>query len=107
MSKILVDNATKLVRYAFDDDQSVDIQSKKTVVGPFDSGVRGFICMHSNSSTCTLVTGVTVPSGTSVEGDGSTARWEGNKYTYDSGTWTKVDGWTDDSSMNNRFWQGK
>ena len=42
MSKILVNNSTKLVSYAFDDDQSVNIQSDKTIVGPFDSEARGF-----------------------------------------------------------------
>lgn len=107
MSKILVNNSTKLVPYAFDNDQSVDIQSDKTIVGAFDSGARGFIISDLNSSNCTLVTGVTVPSGTSTESDGSTARWYGNKYTYDSETWTKVNGWEDVEGMNNRFWQGK
>jgi hypothetical protein len=107
MSKILVNNSTKLVLYAFDDDQSVDIQSDKTIVGPFDSGAKGFTISDQNSSNCTLVTGVTVPSGTTNESDGSTARWYGNKYTYDSGTWAKVSGWEDDEGMNDRFWQGK
>ena len=45
--------------------------------------------------------------GTTNESDGSTARWYGNKYTYDSGTWTKVSGWEDDEGMNDRFWDGK
>ena len=93
--------------YAFDDDQSVDIQSDKVVVGAFDSGANGYIIMDHNSSTCTLVTGVTVPSGTSNESDGSTARWYCNKYTYDSGTWTKVSGWEDVEGMNDGFWLGK
>ena len=31
----------------------------------------------------------------------------GNKYTYDSGTWTKVSGWEDKSGMNDGFWLGK
>ena len=107
MSKILVENSSKLVKYAFDDDQSVDIQSNKIVVGAFDSGSRGFTVLDHNSSTCTLVTGVTVPSGTSNESDGSTARWVGKKYTYDDGTWTKVGGWEDEPGIGNRFWDGK
>ena len=107
MSKILVENSSKLVKYAFDDDQSVDIQSTKIVVGAFDSGSRGFTILDHNSSTCTLVTGATVPSGTSNESDGSTARWYCNKYTYDSGTWAKVSGWSDESGMSDRFWNGK
>ena len=107
MSKILVNNSTKLVLYAFDNDQSVNIQSDKTIVGAFDSGAKGFIISDQNSSNCTLVTGVTVPSGTTNESDGSTARWYGNKYTYDSETWTKVNGWKDIEGMNNRFWNGK
>tara|TARA_R100001594_G_C3958290_1_gene244702 strand:- start:39 stop:362 length:324 start_codon:yes stop_codon:yes gene_type:complete len=107
MSKILVQNSTKLVVYALDDDQTVDIQSGKTIIGNFDSGARGFTVSDLNSSNCTLVTGVTVPSGTTNESDGSTARWEGGKYTYDSGTWTKVSGWEDVEGMSNRFWQGK
>ena len=36
MSKILVNNSTKLVVYALDDDQSIDIQSNKTIVGAFE-----------------------------------------------------------------------
>tara|TARA_B100000519_G_C13933931_1_gene292764 strand:- start:55 stop:378 length:324 start_codon:yes stop_codon:yes gene_type:complete len=107
MSKILVKNDTKLVVYALDDDQTVDIQSGKTIIGNFDSGAAGFTASDLNSSNCTLVTGVTVPSGTDVEGDGSTAKWEGGKYTYDSETWTKVSGWKDDANLNNRFWLGK
>ena len=107
MSKILVNNSTKLVVYALDDDQSIDIQSNKTIVGAFDGGARGFIISDLNSSNCTLVTGVTVPSGTTNESDGSTARWYGNKYTYDSGTWAKVSGWKDVEGMNDRFWNGK
>jgi len=51
MSKILVENSSKLVKYAFDDDQSVDIQSTKIVVGAFDSGSRGFTVLDHNSST--------------------------------------------------------
>tara|TARA_R100000278_G_scaffold75773_1_gene59080 strand:- start:71 stop:397 length:327 start_codon:yes stop_codon:yes gene_type:complete len=108
MSKILVKNDTKLVVYALDDDQSVDIQSDKTIVGAFDSGSRGFPNISDlNSSNCTLITGVTVPSGTDVESDGSTARWVNNKYTYDDGTWTKVSGWKDEPGISNRFWDGK
>ena len=107
MSKILVKNDTKLVVHALDDDQSVDIQSNKTIVGAFDSGSRGINIAYLNSSNCTLITGVTVPSGTNVESDGSTARWYGNKYTYDSGTWTKVSGWKDEPGISNRFWDGK
>ena len=107
MSKILVENTSKLVKYAFDDDQSVDIQSDKIVVGAFDSGSRGFNISDLNSSNCTLITGVTVPSGTDVESDGSTARWVNNKYTYDDGTWTKVSGWKDEAGITNRFWDGK
>jgi len=107
MSKILVKNDTKLVVHALDDDQSVDIQSDKTIVGAFDSGSRGFNISDLNSSNCTLITGVTVPSGTDVESDGSTARWVNNKYTYDDGTWTKVSGWKDEAGITNRFWDGK
>ena len=109
MSKILVETSTKLVKYAFDDDHSVTLDSEKCVAVATEHRKK-LIILDMNSSNSSIITGVTVPSGTDVEGDGSTARWYGNKYTYDSGTWTKVSGWEDDPKgyqMNDRFWNGK
>ena len=106
MSKILVETATKLVKYAFDDDHTVTLDSEKCVAEATEHRKK-LIILDMNSSNSSIITGVTVPSGTDVEGDGSTARWYGNKYTYDSGTWTKVSGWEDVEGMNDRFWQGK
>lgn len=109
MSKILVETSTKLVKYAFDDDHSVTLDSEKCVAVATEHRKK-LIILDMNSSNSSIITGVTVPSGTDVEGDGSTARWYGNKYTYDSGTWTKVSGWEDAPKgyqMNDRFWNGK
>ena len=106
MSKILVETSTKLVKYAFDDDHTVTLDSEKCVADA-TSDRKKLIILDLNSSNSSIITGVTVPSGTSNESDGSTARWYGNKYTYDSGTWTKVSDWEDKSGMNDGFWLGK
>jgi hypothetical protein len=81
--KTIVENATNLSKYLFDDDKAVDMQAGQINVG--DPASLDFIIGDLNSENSTLHENVT---------DAPTD-WIGNKYTYDGTTWTQDPNWVD------------
>ena len=86
MSKIIISSGfsgeTKRVKYVYADDKTLTVTSEDITVG--DPPER--IISDLNSGNSTVVENVTnVPSD-----------FFGDKYDYDSGTWTKRSDWNDD-----------
>jgi len=93
MSKIIIssgwttDNGyasdeSKRVKYVYANDKTLTVTSKAITVGDPPELIIGDL--HSGNSTI-------VESVSNVPGD-----YYGDKYNYDSGTWTKRDDWDDD-----------
>jgi hypothetical protein len=81
--KTIVENATNLSKYLFEDDKAVDMQAGQINVG--DPANLDFIIGDLNSGNSTLHENVT----------DAPADWFGNKYTYDGTTWTQDPNWVD------------
>ena len=77
MSKIIVRNADNTVPYQFGDDVEITMEAE-TITTP------DFIIADLNSSTATLVTGVT-----------GKAEFRGNKFKWVSDDWANNDDWVD------------
>jgi len=81
--KTIVENATNLSKYLFEDDKAVDMQAGQINVG--DPANLDFIIGDLNSGNSTLHENVT----------DAPADWFGNKYTYDGTVWTQDPNWVD------------
>ena len=81
--KTIVENATNLSKYLFEDDKAVDMQAGQINVGDPDN--LDFIIGDLNSGNSTLYENVT----------DAPEDWFGNKYTYDGTTWTQDPNWVD------------
>ena len=78
--KTIVENATSLSKYLFDDAEAVVLNEDNIVVGD----PAEFIIADLNASTATVYEGVTAP-----------ADWIGNKYTFDGTDWTLNPAWVE------------
>jgi hypothetical protein len=81
--KTIVENATNLSKYLFEDDKAVDMQAGQINVGDPDN--LDFIIGDLNSGNSTLYENVT----------DTPEDWFGNKYTYDGTVWTQDPNWVD------------
>lgn len=81
--KTIVENATNLSKYLFDDDKPVDMQTGQINVGA--PANLDFIIGDLTSGNATLHENVT----------NAPADWTGNKYTFDGTTWTQDSNWVD------------
>jgi len=81
--KTIVENATNLSKYLFDDDKQVDMQTGQINMGA--PANLDFIIGDLNSGNATLHENVT----------NAPADWTGNKYTFDGTTWTQDSNWVD------------
>ena len=70
MSKTIIENATKLSKYVFEDDVSLVMEVEYI-------GTPNFIISDLNFKNSTVIDNVTVPED-----------WVGCKYTYDNDIWT-------------------
>jgi len=76
--KIIVETATNIVKYAFNNELNISIESDKIIT-------PNFIIGDLNSSSAALIENIeNIPSD-----------YIGNKYTYLNNTWTVVEGWID------------
>lgn len=79
--KTIVETATGLSKYVFEDDASV-IMNADNIVTP------NFIIGDLNTGNATMHEGVTPP-----------ADWSGNKYIFDGTTWTANPDWVDPATL--------
>jgi len=79
--KTIVETATGLSKYLFDDDVSVAVHSDHIVVGD----PAEFIIGDLNSGNTTMTEGVT----------NAPVDWTGNKYTFDGTTWAQNPDWVE------------
>lgn len=79
--KTIVEIATGLSKYVFEDDASV-IMGADNIVTP------NFIIGDLNTGNATMHEGVTPP-----------ADWSGNKYTFDGTTWTANPDWVEPDAV--------
>jgi hypothetical protein len=75
--KTIVENATGLSKYIFEDDTNVVLEESMIKTPEFHIA-------DLNSNNATLIEGVTPPEG-----------WVGNKYTYVDGVWSVSSAWVE------------
>lgn len=78
--KTIIENATNLSKYVFEDDAAVTFTAANVET-------PDFIVADLNSENATMVEGVTIPED-----------WAGNKYTYADGAFALNPDWTDPST---------
>lgn len=76
--KIIVETATNIVKYAFNNELNISIESDKIVT-------PNFIIGDLNSSSATLIENI----------ENTPSDYIGDKYTYLNGTWTIREGWVE------------
>jgi hypothetical protein len=81
--KTIVENATNLSKYLFDDSTNLSIQATHIEVG--DPENLDFIIGDLNSGNSTLIENIT----------NSPADWIGNKYRFNEGSWEQNADWVD------------
>ena len=79
--KTIVETATGLSKYVFEDDASVTMNADNIVT-------PSFIIGDLNTGNATMHEGVTPPED-----------WSGNKYTFDGTTWTANPDWVDPATL--------
>ena len=79
--KTIVETATGLSKYVFEDDASVTLNADNIVT-------PNFIIGDLNTGNATMHEGVTPP-----------ADWIGNKYTFDGTTWTANPDWVEPEAV--------
>ena len=82
--KTIVETSTKLSKYLLADDVAITSNSDNLVVGD----PAQFIVADLNSGTVTITDNVT----------NAPSDWVGNKYKFDSGTWSANPDWVDPES---------
>ena len=82
--KTIVETSTKLSKYLLADDVTITSNSDNLVVGD----PAQFIVADLNSSTVTITDNVT----------NAPSDWVGNKYKFDSGTWSANPDWVEPES---------
>lgn len=82
--KTIVENATSLSKYLFDDTEVVVLNEDNIVVGD----PAKFIIADLNVTTATVYENVTAP-----------ADWIGNKYTFDGTDWALDPDWVDPTPL--------
>ena len=79
--KTIVETSTKLSKYLLADDVAITSTSDNITVGD----PAQFIIGDLNSGTVTITENVT----------NAPSNWSGNRYKFDSGTWTENSDWVD------------